>query len=120
MRTQNYTQNIDTLETLAGVQRVVQCHGSFATASCINCRLQVPGTEIAEEIMDQRVPLCKVCNAPPATTPAASAAKGGKKKGKRRKSGWDSDASDTPEPPAFPPGIMKAGAMHTVTQNWKC
>ncbi|KAI0766676.1 DHS-like NAD/FAD-binding domain-containing protein [Trametes elegans] len=100
----NYTQNIDTLETLAGVRRVVQCHGSFATASCIHCKTRVPGTEIAEDIMSQRVPLCKACNpAPPA---AVAPAKGGKK-AKRRKQGWDSDASDEPEPPAYPPGIMK-------------
>lgn len=31
----NYTQNIDTLESLAGVERVLQCHGSFKTASCL-------------------------------------------------------------------------------------
>ncbi|KAI0653162.1 DHS-like NAD/FAD-binding domain-containing protein [Cubamyces menziesii] len=100
----NYTQNIDTLETLAGVRRVVQCHGSFATASCINCRVRVPGTEIADDIMNQRVPLCRYCNT---VQPPAVPAKAGKK-GKKRKDGWDSDASDEPEPPAYPPGIMKA------------
>ncbi|KAI0331640.1 SIR2-domain-containing protein [Cubamyces sp. BRFM 1775] len=99
----NYTQNIDTLETLAGVRRVVQCHGSFATASCINCRVRVPGTDIADDIMNQRVPLCKSCNV---VLPPAVSAKAGKK-GKKRKEGWDSDASDEPEPPAYPPGIMK-------------
>ncbi|KAI0642104.1 DHS-like NAD/FAD-binding domain-containing protein [Trametes meyenii] len=100
----NYTQNIDTLETLAGVQRVVQCHGSFATASCVHCKVRVPGTDIADDIMSQRVPLCKHCNA---TTPPAVSLKSSKKKGKKRKDGWDSDASDEPEPPAYPPGIMK-------------
>ena len=108
MPIQNYTQNIDTLETLVGVQRVVQCHGSFATASCINCKVRVPGAEIAEEIMSQRVPLCKVCNAPPPPPPtAARTTKGGKKKAKKRKNGWDSDASDEPDPPDYPPGVMK-------------
>ncbi|KAL1940801.1 hypothetical protein VTO73DRAFT_7842 [Trametes versicolor] len=101
----NYTQNIDTLETLAGVQRVVQCHGSFATASCIHCRARVPGAAIADDIMSQRVPLCTLCNA--ANAPPAVPVKAGKKKGKKKKEGWDSDASDEPEPPAYPPGIMK-------------
>lgn len=34
-----YTQNIDGLETLAGVpeERVVQCHGGFRSAHCIQC-----------------------------------------------------------------------------------
>ncbi|KAI9067989.1 SIR2-domain-containing protein [Trametes sanguinea] len=99
----NYTQNIDTLETLAGVKRVVQCHGSFATASCINCRVRVPGADIADDIMSQRVPICKVCNV---AQPPAIPVKPGRK-GKKRKEGWDSDASDEPEPPAYPPGIMK-------------
>ncbi|RPD64181.1 SIR2-domain-containing protein [Lentinus tigrinus ALCF2SS1-7] len=100
----NYTQNIDTLETLAGVQRVVQCHGSFATASCINCRTHVAGSEIADDIMNQRVPLCKVCNVP---QPSAAANKSGKKKGKKKKDGWDSDQSDEPDLPLYPPGVMK-------------
>lgn len=35
----NYTQNIDGLEALAGVSpdRLVECHGHFRTASCIDC-----------------------------------------------------------------------------------
>ena len=37
----NYTQNIDTLEQEAGISRVIQCHGSFATASCSVCKRQV-------------------------------------------------------------------------------
>ena len=108
-RVQNYTQNIDTLETLAGVQRVVQCHGSFATASCINCRVRVPGSEIADDIMNQEVPVCKACNVP--QPPVAT--KAGKKKAKKRKDGWDSDASDEPEPPLYPPGIMKVNQLST-------
>ena len=100
---QNYTQNIDTLETQAGVQRVLQCHGSFATASCLNCRVRVPGTVIEDDILHHRVPLCTICNAPPVTGPAEPP----KKRRKRRAAGWDSDASDEPDEPAYPPGIMK-------------
>nr|CAH7760118.1 unnamed protein product [Callosobruchus chinensis] len=37
----NYTQNIDTLEKMAGIERVIECHGSFATATCTKCRHQV-------------------------------------------------------------------------------
>ena len=42
----NYTQNIDTLEQVAGIKNVIQCHGSFNTASCMICKYQVPGSEI--------------------------------------------------------------------------
>ncbi|KFH64500.1 hypothetical protein MVEG_09234 [Podila verticillata NRRL 6337] len=65
----NYTQNIDTLEQKAGIQSVLQCHGSFATASCIRCRHQVDGREIEDDIMRQEVAYCNVC---PAGSPRAS------------------------------------------------
>ncbi|KAF9990191.1 NAD-dependent histone deacetylase sir2, partial [Entomortierella chlamydospora] len=60
----NYTQNIDTLEQKAGIRNVLQCHGSFATASCIRCKHQVPGDDIKESILKQQVAYCKVCRTP--------------------------------------------------------
>ncbi|KAI9227647.1 MAG: DHS-like NAD/FAD-binding domain-containing protein, partial [Piptocephalis tieghemiana] len=57
----NYTQNIDTLEQAAGIERVLQCHGSFATATCIQCGYHVPGEAISEDIFSQRVPNCIQC-----------------------------------------------------------
>ena len=35
-----YTQNIDTLERLAGIQGVVEAHGSFGDVRCIDCKGQ--------------------------------------------------------------------------------
>ncbi|KDR68003.1 hypothetical protein GALMADRAFT_79039, partial [Galerina marginata CBS 339.88] len=99
----NYTQNIDTLETLAGVKTVLQCHGSFATASCLQCRQRVPGSNIEADIMSHRVPLCKVCNTA-ASTPIKSKRKKSKKKAKGE---WDSDVEDESDAPEYPPGIMK-------------
>ncbi|KAJ3508716.1 hypothetical protein NLJ89_g5598 [Agrocybe chaxingu] len=99
----NYTQNIDTLETLAGVQKVLQCHGSFATASCLQCRRRVAGAEIEAEIMGQRVPLCTVCNDAPAT----ASVKPKKMSKKKAKGEWDSDEEDESDVPEYPPGIMK-------------
>ncbi|XP_075331593.1 NAD-dependent protein deacetylase sirtuin-1 [Odontesthes bonariensis] len=57
----NYTQNIDTLEQVAGVQRIIQCHGSFATASCLNCQHEVDCEAIREDIFNQVVPHCPHC-----------------------------------------------------------
>lgn len=36
----HYTQNIDTLEMKVGLERVVYCHGSFATAHCLSCKCE--------------------------------------------------------------------------------
>lgn len=100
---QNYTQNIDTLETLAGVQKVLQCHGSFATATCLECRQRVPGTDIEADILSRKVPLCKICN----TVSSAPIKPKGKKSKKKAKGQWDSDVEDESDGPEYPPSIMK-------------
>lgn len=58
----NYSQNIDTLEKQAGIQRVVECHGSFARATCTRCKYSVDCDTIRDDIMNQKVPLCPKCN----------------------------------------------------------
>jgi NAD-dependent histone deacetylase SIR2 len=49
----NYTQNIDTLEQKANIKNVVNCHGSFATASCVTCGYKCDGKEIEHYIFSQ-------------------------------------------------------------------
>ncbi|TFK17553.1 SIR2-domain-containing protein [Coprinopsis marcescibilis] len=100
----NYTQNIDTLESMVGVDRVLQCHGSFASASCLACRRQVPGVDIEQEILAQKVPICKACPTPPPPPPPVK-----KKKLKKGQKAWEQSDSeeDVPPPPAYPPYLMK-------------
>ncbi|KAJ3222695.1 NAD-dependent histone deacetylase sir2 [Clydaea vesicula] len=57
----NYTQNIDTLEKRAGIKNFVAVHGSFSSASCIQCKNTVDGTEIEKEIFKKEIPYCTVC-----------------------------------------------------------
>merc|ERR1711935_908154 len=57
----NYTQNIDTLEQVVGIENVVQCHGSFATATCMKCKHKVDAKAIREDIFSQRIPKCSKC-----------------------------------------------------------
>ncbi|KAL4892164.1 SIR2-domain-containing protein [Aspergillus ambiguus] len=59
----NYTQNIDNIEANAGVipENIVQCHGSFATATCVKCQYKVPGDAIFEDIKKGVVPQCVSC-----------------------------------------------------------
>jgi NAD-dependent SIR2 family protein deacetylase len=52
-------QNIDTLERKAGIEQVVYCHGSFATATCTRCSKTVEGDEIQADIKLGRVPICQ-------------------------------------------------------------
>lgn len=57
----NYTQNIDNLEEAAGISRLVQCHGSFKWARCLECGFIIPGSEIEAEIESKTVPRCSKC-----------------------------------------------------------
>ncbi|XP_046980775.1 NAD-dependent protein deacetylase sirtuin-1 isoform X1 [Schistocerca americana] len=58
----NYSQNIDTLEQVAGIHNVIECHGSFATASCTRCKYKVTADAIREDVFAQRIPLCPKCS----------------------------------------------------------
>ncbi|XP_064612076.1 NAD-dependent protein deacetylase sirtuin-1-like isoform X2 [Liolophura sinensis] len=64
----NYTQNIDTLEQVAGIKNVIQCHGSFATATCMTCRYKVDAEAVRKDIFDQVIPHCPRCS--PSSTEA--------------------------------------------------
>ena len=59
----NYTQNIDNLEEYAGIskEKLIQCHGSFATAACLECGFTVAGDTIYEDIKACRIPQCQMC-----------------------------------------------------------
>lgn len=58
----NYTQNIDTLEKVANIERVIECHGSFATATCTKCGHKVTAEAIRDIVLAQQIPLCEVCH----------------------------------------------------------
>lgn len=59
----NFTQNIDNLEGHAGIlpEKLIQCHGSFATATCIECKHRVRCEEIYKELKAGRVARCDRC-----------------------------------------------------------
>ncbi|EME49928.1 hypothetical protein DOTSEDRAFT_68672 [Dothistroma septosporum NZE10] len=91
----NYTQNIDNLEELAGIERdrIIQCHGSFATASCRKCKHQVKGTEIFADIRAKQVAQCKRCLEAIRSSKLALPPQK-RSKSKNRNSSADSDADD--------------------------
>jgi NAD+-dependent protein deacetylase sirtuin 1 len=68
----NYTQNIDTLEMTANIKNVIQCHGSFATATCTICKFKVNAEFIRDKIFKQEIPYCHKCNEQKETTPLSN------------------------------------------------
>jgi len=55
-----YTQNIDGLERVAKIpeNKLVEAHGTFATAKCIKCKKKYKGKDIKKKILDGRLPRC--------------------------------------------------------------
>ncbi|KAK9468802.1 DHS-like NAD/FAD-binding domain-containing protein [Lipomyces arxii] len=95
----DYTQNIDNLKILMAYReayaevdsdKIVQCHGSFAYATCQTCGHRVRGTELFDDIRNGVVSRCKQ---PYTTANAIVAATFGALKRKRAGSD-ESDGSD--------------------------
>jgi NAD-dependent SIR2 family protein deacetylase len=60
----NFTQNIDGLERKAGIseKRIVECHGSMSTMTCISCRKKHPLDPYIDLLMKGDVCYCYDCN----------------------------------------------------------
>ncbi|CCE83392.1 Piso0_003967 [Millerozyma farinosa CBS 7064] len=62
-----YTQNIDTLERIAGVkdEYIVEAHGSFASSHCIDCNHEMSTDKLRELMKDKTtndgIPICPKC-----------------------------------------------------------
>jgi NAD-dependent deacetylase len=55
------TQNIDTLHTKAGSERVIEVHGSIRTASCQSCGHQFPMEGVAALFDEDGAAICSEC-----------------------------------------------------------
>lgn len=97
----NYSQNIDNLEVKAGVpkDKLIQCHGSFGTASCVQCGFQMPGESIFPDIRAGHIPRCPRCTQASAPTSSRSSSKRPQRSAatsdkKRRRWSANNDSSD--------------------------
>jgi NAD-dependent SIR2 family protein deacetylase len=56
-----FTQNVDTLEQIAGLdeEMIVAAHGSFATATCMNCKKKFQAEELKSRIATGEVLRCQ-------------------------------------------------------------
>lgn len=104
----NYTQNIDNLEGIAGIHadKLLQCHGSFATASCRSCRNKVPGETIFADIRAKRVALCQPCIKRIDASAAAQRSTPQQRK-PTHNFNTDSDEGDAEDDDLPVPGVMK-------------
>ncbi|KAM7540377.1 hypothetical protein Aperf_G00000046886 [Anoplocephala perfoliata] len=58
-----YTQNIDGLERVAGIppSKLVEAHGTFATAQCLKCERSIPARFVKAAIDKGRIARCYRC-----------------------------------------------------------
>ena len=107
----NYTQNIDNLESCAGIksEKLIQCHGSWATATCRKCGFSCAGGSIFDNVRKKTVPNCSKCSQ------NLKSLKCGHMKRKRstnrsvprkRRASWEDSSSDE-EYDIPQPGVMK-------------
>lgn len=109
----NYTQNIDNIEASAGVppENLIQCHGSWANATCLQCGHKVPGEEILGAVRAKRVAYCRLC--PEGITEQANLRKRKRMtddhrgSAKNRRRSYDDDSSDNGQYDIPQPGVMK-------------
>jgi NAD-dependent histone deacetylase SIR2 len=94
----NYSQNIDNIEAIAGIlpEKLIQCHGSFATASCVECKYQVNGETIFPDIKAGRIPKCDQCIAK-LRAPAAMKRKRSQNGQDKKRRRFDTDADSSSE-----------------------
>ena len=111
----NFTQNIDNLESHAGIlsDKLIQCHGSFATATCQKCKAQVKGDNILPELRSGTVARCSACTEvlerlerPGMKRKRSSDGPNGRSK--KKKSDWDDDSDDSDSYDVPEAGVMKA------------
>lgn len=109
----NYSQNIDNIESAAGIlpEKLIQCHGSFATASCVDCKYQVPGETIFPDIKAGVIPYCPRCTAKlrelrPTGAMKRKRSKNGQEK-KKRRFDLDADSSSDEDYDIPQAGVMK-------------
>ncbi|KAF2761669.1 DHS-like NAD/FAD-binding domain-containing protein [Pseudovirgaria hyperparasitica] len=106
----NYTQNIDNIESYANIEpsRLIQCHGSWATASCRKCGHKVKGEEIFGDVRLKRIARCQECQNNLALASAAKRKRrpNGQTKPKKRYA-LDSDSESDGQYDIPEPGVMK-------------
>lgn len=103
----NYTQNIDNLERASGVSddRIVKCHGSWESATCLTCRKTIPARKYLPIVWEGGYPRCS-CAGKPQVSPSKDRKRAKSKKRKRTIYEGDSDHSSD-NGTSIPKGLFK-------------
>lgn len=103
----NYTQNIDNFEAAAKISKdkVIQCHGSLATATCCSCGWTIKAEVYLPKVRKRLAPKCPRCLKPPkGPKNCGTKAKTGNK---RKRQEWEDEDSDTESASCATKGIFK-------------
>jgi NAD-dependent histone deacetylase SIR2 len=103
----NYTQNIDDFEAAAKISKdkVIQCHGSLATATCCSCDWTIKAEVYLPKVRKRLAPKCPRCLKPPKGSRKCRAKP--KTGNKRKRKEWEDDDSDIESASDATKGIFK-------------
>ena len=114
----NFTQNIDNLESHAGIlpEKLIQCHGSFATATCVECGYRVKCEEIYTDLKAGRVARCDRCIRSLRLKPFGIKRKrstNGLSTSKKKRQSYE-DSTDDEDYDIAVAGVMKVGTLTSI------
>ena len=103
----NYTQNIDNVESYAGIlpEKVIHCHGSWKTATCRKCKNTVPGEQIFDALRRRVVATCQSCTLQSEGLKRKRPAGASKPRKKTTAGDFEDDDDEDDDIPT--PGVMK-------------
>jgi NAD-dependent histone deacetylase SIR2 len=104
-----YTQNIDNVEESAGISKenLIQCHGSWATATCRKCKYRIPGDQLFPHVKAKTPAECRQCLQEIATLKPGMKRKRSSNGNKKRRGPGDDDSDSDGAYDIPQPGIMK-------------
>lgn len=109
----NYTQNIDNIEQFAGIEadKLIQCHGSWATAKCRKCEQTYDGKTIFQHVKTMRVPKCPACEKQLQVPLVKKRKRGSASSSRSRKAGRSDDDDDDSDYDIPEPGVLKVRTL---------
>lgn len=102
----NYTQNIDNVEGNVDISldKLIQCHGSWATFTCLKCGVKTPGAQFYDQVRKGDVVHCKQC---PQSTGKRKRTSGQTSRSVSRRFSEDDDSDDDGAYDLPSAGVMK-------------
>jgi NAD-dependent histone deacetylase SIR2 len=97
-------------------EKLIQCHGSFATATCISCGFKTKGEDILPETREGKVPKCTKCIQRIHLTGGLKRKNSRSSSQSRKNGGRDSHDDSSEDDDIEEAGVMKVSFSPSITK----